>query len=176
MTKPIAAVIVLAAIVTASAALSQSFNVRLGANKGPAQPINFSHKIHAGKLQMDCKYCHYGAANSQWANIPAVSTCMGCHKFAVTDRPEIVKLTGFWDRGEQVPWVKVHKVPDHVKFNHKRHVRAGFECQTCHGPVQEMDVVYQYSSLKMGWCVTCHRQNLDHPVYPATMDCLVCHH
>ena len=176
MTKLIAAVIVLSAIITASAALSQSFNVRLGDSKGPAQQINFSHKIHAGKLQMDCKYCHYGAANSQWANIPAVSTCMGCHRYAVTDRPEIVKLTGFADRGEIIPWVKVHYLPDHVKFNHKRHVRADIACQTCHGPVQEMDRVYQYSSLKMGWCVSCHRQNLDNPVHPATMDCLACHH
>ena len=176
MTKPIAAVIVLAAIVTASAALSQSFHVRLGDTKGPVQPINFSHQIHAGKLQMDCKYCHYGAANSQWANIPAMSTCMGCHRYAVTDRPEIQKLTAYADRGESVPWVKVHYLPDHVKFNHKRHVRAGVACQTCHGPVQEMAVVYQYSSLKMGWCVSCHRQNLDNPVNPATMDCLVCHH
>jgi hypothetical protein len=63
-----------------------------------------------------------------------------------------------------------------VKFNHKRHVKAGIECQSCHGPVQEMDVVYQYSSLKMGWCVSCHRQNLEHPEFPASMDCLVCHH
>ncbi len=176
MTKLLATVIVLATIVTASAALSQSFNVRLGNTKGPVQPIAFSHKIHAGTNEMDCKYCHNGAANSQWANIPAVSTCMGCHKFVATDRPEIQKLTGYWERGEQVQWVKVHQMPDHVKFNHKRHVRAGLACQQCHGPVQEMDQVYQFSSLKMGWCITCHRQNLDDPNFPASMDCLVCHH
>jgi cytochrome c553 len=129
MTKLIASVIVFVCLVTASVALSQSFNVRLGAAKGPVQPINFSHKIHAGTNQMDCKYCHYGAANSPWANIPAVSTCMGCHKIVATDKPEIQKLTGFYDRGEQVPWVKVHYVPDHVKFNHKRHVRAGVRCR-----------------------------------------------
>ena len=139
MTKLLAAVIVLCTLVAASVALSQSFNVRMGDAKGPVQPINFSHKIHAGTNQMDCKYCHYGAANSQWANIPAVSTCMGCHRFVATDKPEIVKLTGYADRGEQIPWVKVHYLPDHVKFNHKRHVRAGFACQECHGPVQEMD-------------------------------------
>jgi len=176
MTKLFATVIVLATIASATAALSQSFNVRLGGTKGPVQPIAFSHKLHAGVRGMDCLYCHNGAANSQWANIPAVSTCMGCHKYSVTDRPEIQKLTGFWERGEQIPWVKVHQMPDHVKFNHKRHVRAGIACQDCHGPVQEMDQVYQFSSLKMGWCVSCHRQNLDHPVYPASMDCLVCHH
>ena len=176
MTRLLAILIAVATLASATVALSQSFNVRLGATKGPEQPIAFSHKIHAGTLQMDCKYCHNGAANSQWANIPAVSTCMGCHKFAMTDRPEVQKLAGYWERGEQVPWVKVHQVPDHVKFNHKRHVRAGVACQTCHGPVQEMDRVYQYSSLKMGWCVTCHRQNLDHPTFPTSMDCLVCHH
>ena len=176
MTRLIGLLIAAATLASATVALSQSFNVRLGATKGPQQPIEFSHKIHAGTLEMDCKYCHNGAANSQWANIPAVSSCMGCHKFAMTDRPEIQKLAGYWERGEQVPWVKVHYTPDHVKFNHKRHVRAGLECQTCHGPVQEMDRVYQYSSLKMGWCVSCHRQNLDHPTNPASMDCLVCHH
>jgi hypothetical protein len=101
---------------------------------------------------------------------------MGCHKIVATDRPEIVKLTAYFDRGEQVPWVKVHYLPEHVKFNHKRHVRAGLACQECHGPVQEMDRVYQFSSLKMGWCVTCHRKNLDNPNFPASMDCLVCHH
>ena len=176
MTRLIALLIAVATIASATVALSQSFNVRLGSNKGPEQPIAFSHKIHAGLLQMDCKYCHYGAANSPWANIPAVSTCMGCHRFAVTDRPEIQKLAGFWERGEQVPWVKVHYTPDHVKFNHKRHVKAGIDCQKCHGPVQEMPVVYQYSSLKMGWCVSCHRENLNHPQFPATMDCIACHH
>ena len=176
MTRLIGLLIAAATLASATVALSQSFNVRLGATKGPQQPIEFSHKLHAGTLEMDCLYCHNGAANSQWANIPAVSTCMGCHKFAATDRPEIQKLAGYWERGEQVPWVKVHYTPDHVKFNHKRHVRAGVECQTCHGPVQEMDRVYQYSSLKMGWCVSCHRQNLDHPTNPTSMDGLVCHH
>lgn len=176
MNKTIAAVLVFATLAVASVALSQSFSVQMGANKGPTQPIKFSHKIHAGKLQMDCRFCHYGAYKSQWANIPAMSTCMGCHKIAVADRPEIIKLTGFWDRGEQIPWVKVHVLPDHVKFNHKRHVQSGYTCQECHGPVQEMDVVYQYSSLKMGWCVSCHRQNLNDQKRPATMDCLVCHH
>lgn len=176
MTRLIATALVLCALALASVALSQSFNVRLGANKGPQQPILFSHRIHATLNQMDCLYCHNGAANSQWANIPAVSSCMGCHKFSMTDRPEVQKLAGYWERGEQVPWVKVHYLPDHVKFNHKRHVRAGITCEQCHGPVKDMDVVYQYSSLKMGWCVDCHRKNLDHPVYPATMDCLVCHH
>ena len=176
MKKTFAIVLVLVTLVAASVAFTQSFGVLMGDKKGPTQPIAFSHQIHAGKLQMDCRYCHYGASKSAWANIPAVSTCMGCHKIAMTDKPEVIKLTAYYDRGEPIPWVKVHYLPDHVKFNHKRHVLAEIACQTCHGPVQEMAVVYQYSSLKMGWCVSCHRNNLDNPKFPATMDCLACHH
>lgn len=176
MKRTLALIIIGTTSIAATVAFTQSFSVQMGDRKGPVQPINFNHQIHAGKLQMNCKYCHYGAERSAWANIPAVSTCMGCHKIAVADRPEIQKLTGYWDRGEQIPWVKVHYLPDHVKFNHKRHVKANIACQTCHGPVQDMAVVYQYSSLKMGWCVSCHRQNLADPKFPASMDCLVCHH
>jgi hypothetical protein len=145
-------------------------------SRGPVQPIAFSHKLHSGKLGMDCLYCHYSADKSPIANIPAVSLCMGCHKLAVTDRPEIKKLAGFWERGETPPWVEVYRLPDHVKFNHKRHVKAAIDCAQCHGNVAEMDVVRQAASLKMGWCITCHRQNLDNKNFPATMDCVACHH
>ncbi|HYM82129.1 MAG TPA: cytochrome c3 family protein [Candidatus Limnocylindria bacterium] len=176
MKRALALVIVAATLAAATHALSQSFSVQLGKNQGPKQPIFYSHELHAGKLGMDCLYCHTGAEKSPIANIPAVGTCMGCHKLAATDRPEVQKLAGYYERGEQVPWVEVYRLPDHVKFNHKRHVKAGVACQTCHGPVEKMPVVYQYSSLKMGWCVSCHRQNIDHPEYPAPMDCLVCHH
>ena len=176
MNRLIAVLLFGCSLIAATAALSQSFNVQLGGRKGPTQPINYSHQTHAGKLQMDCRYCHYGATRSSFANLPAVSTCMGCHKIAVTDRPEIQKLTGYWERGEQIPWVKVHYLPDHVKFNHKRHIKAGIICQDCHGPIQEMPVVYQYNSLKMGWCLECHRKNLDNPTHPASMDCVTCHH
>ena len=176
MKRTLAFLIAAATLAAATAAFTQSFSVQLGDQQGPKQPINFSHKTHAGKLGMNCLYCHYGADRSPIANVPPVSTCMDCHKIAVTDRPEIQKLTGYFERGEQVPWLAVHWLPDHVKFNHKRHVRAGTTCQECHGPVQEMDRVYQYSSLKMGWCLTCHRQKMNDPVNPATMDCVACHH
>ena len=176
MKRSLIPVFVFVTLAAGTAAFTQSFSVALGQKSGPTQPIAFSHQLHAGKLGMDCRYCHYGAAKSAIANIPPVSTCMGCHKIAVTDRPEIQKLTGFSTRGEPVPWVEVYKLPEHVKFNHKRHVKAGIDCQKCHGPVQEMPVVYQYSSLKMGWCVSCHRENLNHPQFPATMDCIACHH
>ena len=176
MKRPLAAVLVLASLAAATVALSQSFNVQIFGGKGPVQPVNFSHKIHADSLGMDCLYCHTGADRSAIANIPAVSTCMGCHKIAGADKPEFQKLAGYWERGEQVPWVEVYKLPDHVKFNHKRHVKAGIACAECHGPVEKMPRVYQYTSLKMGWCITCHRQKLDDPKFPASMDCLVCHH
>lgn len=176
MKRTIATVLVLSTLAVASVAFTQSFTVLLGGRQGPQQPINYSHKTHAGKLKMNCRYCHFGAWKSAWVNLPPMSTCMGCHKIAVADRPEIQKLTGYFERGEQIPWIKVHYLPDHVKFNHKRHVLAGFACQECHGPIQEMDRVYQYSSLKMGWCVSCHRKYLNDPKFPATLDCLACHH
>ena len=106
MKRTAIASLVLASLVVAGVASTQSFSVQTGANKGPVQPIPFSHKIHAGKLNMACRYCHYGAWKSPWANIPAMSTCMGCHKIAVADRPNIQKLTGYWDRGEHIPWIK----------------------------------------------------------------------
>ena len=176
MKRVLAPTLVLVLLAAGTVAFTQSFSVQLGFDKGPQQPIAFDHSIHAGKLGMDCLYCHYGAEKSPVANIPAIGTCMGCHKIAATDKPEIQKLTGYFTRGETPPWVEVYKLPDHVKFNHKRHVRAGMACQECHGPVQEMKVVYQYPSLKMGWCVSCHRSKLDDPKFPASMDCLVCHH
>ena len=182
MRRSLALLFAAVAVGSAAAAVSQNRSVSpspppaplLG--PGPKQPIFFSHKLHAGKLGMECLYCHYGAERSPIANLPPVSLCMGCHKLAVTDRPEVQKLAGYWQRGEAPPWVEVYRLPDHVKFNHKRHVRAGFACQQCHGKVEEMDVLRQAPSMKMGWCVSCHRQNLNHPKFPATMDCVSCHH
>ncbi len=176
MKRAVALLLIASTLIAATVAFTQSSSVSLGINRGPVQPVKFSHQIHAGKLGMNCLYCHYGAEKSSIANLPPVGTCMGCHKIAVADRPEIQKLTGFYDRGEQIPWVEVYRLPDHVKFNHKRHVKAGIQCQDCHGPVDKMAVVYQYPSLKMGWCIGCHRQHLNDAVNPATMDCLICHH
>jgi hypothetical protein len=176
MKRILALALVIPALGGGTVALKESFPVSLGNKTGPTQPIAFSHYIHADTLGMNCLYCHYSADKSPIANIPPVSTCMGCHKLVRTDRPEIIKLTGYFERGEQVPWVEVYKLPSHVKFNHKRHVKAGIQCTDCHGPVQSMRVVYQYPSLKMGWCVSCHRQHLDDAQNPATMDCVACHH
>jgi hypothetical protein len=133
-------------------------------NNQPVQPINFPHPLHAaGQLNMNCLYCHNTANKSPDPGMPAVSTCMGCHLIVAGDKPEIKKLQGFYaaGRGKPVPWVRIHKLPEYVRFPHMRHVNAGVTCQTCHGEIQKMDRVYQYSSLNMGWCVKCHVQGYD---------------
>jgi len=178
MKRALALGIIVSTLVSATVALSQSFWAQLGMTQGPTQPIAFPHDLHAGKLGIDCLYCHYGAEKSPVANLPPVSTCMGCHKIAATDRPEVQKLAKYWEDQKSIPWVPVYWLPQHVKFNHKRHVRAGLACQECHGPVQTMKVVYQYSSLKMGWCISCHRERQARADIqnPTIMDCLTCHH
>ena len=136
----------------------------------PDQPVRFPHPKHAGAvanggLGMNCLYCHNTANKSQDVGMPAVNTCMGCH-VAVrgsTDRAktEIGKLVKYATDQKPVPWVRIHKVPEYVHFPHVRHVNAGVTCQTCHGQVQKMDVVYQAASLNMGWCVNCHVNGYD---------------
>ncbi|MFK7924771.1 MAG: cytochrome c3 family protein [Bacteroidia bacterium] len=141
----------------------------------PEQPIKFSHKLHAGENQIACQYCHTGTMKSKSAWIPSANVCMNCHKY-VQEGPEygteeiskIYKAIGFDpEKGQYIPgyeqqpikWNRIHNLPDHAYFNHAQHVVVGGqECQTCHGPVEEMEVVYQYSSLGMGWCIDCHRQ------------------
>ena len=147
------------------------------ASSAPEQPILFMHSVHAGENQIPCAYCHYTADRSVDAGIPAVRVCVGCHvpgssaggspaqaqlSFPTAERDslwnaEATKLVGYWQRQEAIPWVRVHKLPEHVRFPHDMHVSVGLQCQTCHGPVQEMEEVYQFSSLQMGWCIDCHR-------------------
>ena len=150
---------------------------------GPAiaQPIAYSHELHAGKLAMDCAYCHSNVDKSAIANIPNVETCMNCHKYVkratgqTADSPEIAKLTKYYDDGQTIPWINIHQLPEHANFNHKRHVKAGVACQTCHGPIQKMKVVYPVVKLNMGFCVTCHKANRENAKAPASLDCVVWH-
>jgi len=150
---------------------------------GPAltQPINYSHQLHAGKLGIDCAYCHTNVDKSSVANIPNVETCMNCHKFVkratgqTADSPQIAKLTEYYDKGESIPWKNVHFLPEHANFNHKRHVKAGVSCLTCHGPIPEMEVVYPVHKINMGFCIGCHKANRENPKTPANIDCLTCH-
>ena len=153
----------------------------VGVQKGyaPKQPIAFSHQLHAGQLKVDCKYCHSTVEESKQASIPALNTCMNCHKgVQLTDKyngeisPEIKKIYAALDYnpeakpGEEygnnpkpIKWVRIHNLPDHAYFNHAQHVNAGqVACQQCHGEIQNMGEVKQFSDLSMGWCVNCHRE------------------
>lgn len=129
----------------------------------PDQPIWFSHKIHAGENKIDCQYCHTGASKGKNAWIPSVNVCMNCHKGiqegSRTGTEEIAKITFAYENDMPIEWVRIHNLPDLAYFNHQQHVVAGKqECETCHGPIAEMDVVYQFAPLSMGWCINCHRE------------------
>ncbi|WP_345232895.1 cytochrome c3 family protein [Hymenobacter saemangeumensis] len=125
----------------------------------PTQPIAFSHKLHAGEHQINCSYCHTSVYKSKSANIPSANICMNCHSQIKTESPEIKKIYRAIERKQPIQWVRVHNLPDLAYFNHAQHTQVGgLECQTCHGPIQNMEVVYQYSALTMGWCINCHRE------------------
>lgn len=158
---------------------------QIGVDQGyqPIQPIEFSHKIHAGDNKIDCQYCHTSAKHSKTSGIPSANVCMNCHMSIsevaddtkvgehgkdILDK-EIQKLYDAvgWDAdnlkytGETKPieWIRVHNLPSFVYYNHSQHVTvAGIKCQKCHGPVEEMDEVYQYSPLTMDWCISCHKE------------------
>lgn len=128
-------------------------------NYAPKQPIPFSHKRHAGMFNIPCLYCHGAAEYSAHAEVPGLETCMNCHNVVLPESPLIKQVKAAYDSNTPIAWTKVHVLPDFVHFNHKRHISAGLACQTCHGPVQEMDKVYQWAPLTMGWCVNCHRSD-----------------
>ncbi len=125
------------------------------------QPIAYSHMLHAGTLEIDCQYCHVNARRSIHAGVPATQICMNCHSVVGSEgRPELEKLKEYYANGEEIPWQKVHDVPDFVHFSHKRHVQGGVECEECHGDVRnEMTVAYRVSELTMGWCLDCHENH-----------------
>jgi len=153
----------------------------------PIQPIKFSHQLHAGVNKIDCQYCHSGAFTSKNASIPSLNVCMNCHNYVTASEkydgktsPEIMKIYNALDYNEDtkvygentkpVEWIRIHNLPDLAYFNHSQHVSvAGIECQNCHGPIQTMEEVYQYSPLTMKWCINCHRQtevnHKDNPYY-----------
>lgn len=137
--------------------------------RAPDQPIAFPHTIHVAKLGMACDFCHEYVERSRHAGVPAVSKCMACHEAIATEKREIKKLTRYYEEKEPIEWNRVHSLPDHVYFSHKRHVRAGVACVMCHGNVGAMKKVRRVSSLDMGWCVSCHRDR------GAPLDCATCH-
>jgi hypothetical protein len=168
---------------------------RPAAAVAPAQPINFPHNVHVQTYKIDCQYCHSDARRSEYAGLPTVSRCMGCHQITAADRPEIKKLAQYWAKREPIPWTRVFKIPEFTYFPHKPHVRAGVACQTCHGPVQDMTTVAANTGprlgndllnlvglrpspppLTMGWCVDCHRRENAERGAKAPLDCVACHH
>lgn len=138
---------------------------KLGRSQGyaPDQPIKFSHKVHAGDNKIDCLYCHHTAEQSKSAGIPAMNLCMNCHVLVRegtnSGKFEIAKIIDAVENKTPVEWLRLHNLPDHVFFSHAVHVGSGkLDCQKCHGPVEEMDIMKQHSDLSMGWCVNCHRE------------------
>jgi heme/copper-type cytochrome/quinol oxidase subunit 2 len=149
----------------AKTAIDGLYSVGVQQGYAPAQPIAFSHALHAGQYEIACQYCHTGVEIGKSANIPSANICMNCHthiqnvggKEGIS--PEIQKIYNAVDNNQPIEWVRVHNLPDLAYFNHAQHVAVGgVECQTCHGPIQEMEVVGQHSTLTMGWCIDCHRQ------------------
>lgn len=133
------------------------------------QPIAFPHTTHAGKLGLACDFCHSGVTQEASAGAPPVSLCLSCHRSIATDRPEIKKLLDYQHRGEPVRWERLHSLPAFIHFTHQRHIQAKLPCATCHGAVEQMAEVRRVRSLKMGWCVSCHRSK------GASRDCATCH-
>ena len=123
----------------------------------PVQPVPYSHKLHVGQLGMDCYYCHNTVFKSSYAALPATETCMNCHVRVKPQSARLEKVRDSYATGQSIPWVKVHKLPDYVFFNHQAHVTAGVSCVSCHGRIDQMVEVKQVQPLSMGWCLECHR-------------------
>ena len=173
-------------LLLSSAYFAYGYMLQIGVDQGymPIQPIHYSHKIHSGANQIECQYCHSSAKKSKHSGIPSLNVCMNCHEniaeyngeedlekgytkdFYTNEIKKLYKAVG-WDEDSQsytgdtepVKWVRIHNLPDFVYFNHAQHVTvAGVDCQKCHGPVEEMEILYQHSPLTMGWCIDCHRE------------------
>ncbi len=127
----------------------------------PKQPIPYSHRLHAGTLRIPCLYCHGGALKSRHAGIPPVEKCMNCHQVTKTESPDIKLVSNVVATGAPMRWVRIHSLPNHVYFDHRPHSGSGIICQTCHGEIQTMDVVYQSMSMRMSNCLGCHRKPED---------------
>lgn len=141
----------------------------------PEQPIPYSHELHAGQYKIPCLYCHSSAERANHAAVPSLNICMNCHIVVGVDKPNIQKIKAAYDAKEPIAWVKVHMLPDFVKFNHKRHVQkfgSPESCHICHGTVENMTKIKQESNLSMGWCVNCHRK----PENNAPTSCSTCHY
>lgn len=128
----------------------------------PQQPVPYSHRLHAGELQIDCRYCHASVEISPVANVPPTQTCMNCHKTVGRSSEALQPVRDSAAAGLPLRWLRVHKLPEYAYFDHRAHVRAGVGCVSCHGHVEEMEVVQQVEPLSMGWCLDCHRNPTPH--------------
>lgn len=137
----------------------------------PTQPIPYSHDIHVNQLGLDCRYCHSFVEHGAHANVPSANVCWNCHgpNKVKSDSPKLEPLRRAMAQnengeniGEPIEWVRIHKSPDYVYFNHSAHVNRGVSCQSCHGDVNKMKVVHHDQSLTMGWCLDCHRAPEEH--------------
>jgi len=125
----------------------------------PTQPVAFSHQQHVGQLKMDCRYCHTHVEESPHSNVPTTQTCMQCHSLVAAQSPKLAAVRESWQTGDPIDWLRIHKVPEYVYYNHAVHVRRGVGCTNCHGKLNEMPVVYEDKPLSMGWCLNCHRNS-----------------
>jgi hypothetical protein len=123
----------------------------------PVQPVAFQHDIHVGQLGMDCRYCHSNVEVSGYSNYPNTQVCMNCHRQIQKDNPKLQPVRDSWATGKPIIWIKIHNVPDYAYFNHSAHVNRGVSCVSCHGKVNEMNVVFQDQPQSMSWCLNCHR-------------------
>jgi hypothetical protein len=155
---------VLAGVILGAAPIYLTFLIWYGASPRttdvgymPKQPVPYSHALHAGRLGMDCRYCHNTVEQAAHAAIPATATCMNCHERIWTNSDKLSPVRESLVSGRSVEWVKVHDLPDYVYFNHSAHVTRGVGCVSCHGRVDEMEEVFQKEPLSMSWCLSCHR-------------------
>ncbi|MDT5063427.1 MAG: hypothetical protein QOH63_3886 [Acidobacteriota bacterium] len=147
--------IVLGALWVVAAINRSSWNT--GAYVEREQPVQFSHKHHAGDDGIDCRYCHTSVETSASAGMPPTQTCMNCHSQIWADSPYLEPVRESARTGKPIEWTRVHDLPDYVYFNHSIHINKGVGCSTCHGNVAQMPLMYQASSLQMEWCLACHR-------------------
>ena len=145
------------------------FYIVPGADIGPEQPIPFSHRIHAGVKEIQCQFCHPYVGRSRFPGIPPVEKCLFCHKYIISEHPQIQKEHDYFNTKTPTPWVKVNYIPEHVLFNHERHIRKQIDCRQCHGPVETMDRL-KGTNFEMRFCIRCHQEK------KVNLDCwLACH-
>ena len=165
---PVTRLVLILAIVVIAIIIIAGFV--LGMNPGPAQPIPFSHRIHAGTKDLSCFFCHPGASRGLNAGLPSVEKCILCHKVIASQFKPIADLRRYYDRRQPIPWIRIAFLPDFVHFNHECHIAGGHDCGDCHGDVKGMDRIKLVHEFKMGFCIDCHTKN------GVSVNCFLCHY